>query len=59
MELQEAVLAYRAHVADFFSKADPRPTDDWIAKKVDQLIPLETAETLTDAPPFTKQEQVA
>jgi hypothetical protein len=44
MELQEAIHAYRAQIADFFGKLDPRPTDEWIASKVDQLMPLERAE---------------
>jgi hypothetical protein len=59
MELQAAVVVYRAHIAEFFEKTDPRPTDEWIAKKVDELVPLETAEALTDAPEFTEQEEAA
>jgi hypothetical protein len=59
MELQAAVLAYRAHIADFFEKVDPRPTDEWIAKKVDELVPLDIAETLPDVPQFAEQEENA
>ncbi|HEY0417379.1 MAG TPA: hypothetical protein VGC78_13430 [Gaiellaceae bacterium] len=59
MELQEAVLAYRAQIAELFGKVDPRPTDEWIAKRVDELLPLEMAETLSVAPQFMEQEASA
>jgi hypothetical protein len=40
MELQEAVVLYRAQIAELFRKLDPPPTEEWIAQKVDRVMPL-------------------
>jgi hypothetical protein len=45
MELREAVLAYRAEIAEILGKLDPCPTDEWIAQKVDEVLPLERGAT--------------
>lgn len=36
MELQEAGLLHRYHIAQVLRKLDPRPTDEWIAEQVDR-----------------------
>ena len=41
MEPQEAVVAYRAHIVQFYERAVPRPTDEWIADLVNRLWPVE------------------
>ena len=48
MELQEAVVACRAQIVELLGQLDPRPTDECIAKTVDDLIPLGSGETPTD-----------